>query len=261
MWAGLSCCCNLTDLQGLLWGIAFSWGFAIVTHIVWGLSNSFFFSHSISSVDQAKATHIFSLNILTLSNKPSCTSLPSHCSLYWTQSFSSNSPYVLFLISSVYQVFYSDVNKIFNLSCKHWYLIYRVLSNNVVFCLLREYQGIISALVFSDCWQPNLLAVPVHLWCAGLLCICYWWTRLFFNGYFRSFGTEFLKYWKLFGSLLLLCLFQYFLLNFSCILTCEIPSEFLQLWSSGFQFPLKMASLTLFHLTFTTSFHSTQWFF
>lgn len=188
-----------------------------------------------------KATHAFSPNILTLSNKPSCTSLPSHSSLYLTQSFSRSCPYVLFLISPVYQVFYSDVNKIFKSSSKHWYLIHRVLSNNVVLCLLRVPRHHLSScfLILLTAKPPGCPCAPV-CWCPLHLLL----VDSIFNGYFRSFGTEFLKCWKLFGALLLLYLLQYFLLHFLCILTREIPSGFLQLWSSGFQFPLKMVRLT-----------------
>lgn len=117
-----------------------------------------------------KATHAFSPNILTLS-----TSLAAHLYLptlacIWLSLSVGAVLTFYFWFHQFIRFFYSDVSKIFKSSSKHWYLIHRVLSNNVVLCLLR-----VPRHHLSSCFLILLLAVPVHL-CAGVLCICYWWT-------------------------------------------------------------------------------------
>lgn len=69
----LSCCCNPTDLQGLLWGFVFSWDFVLVSHIGLGTEYLFFLLYCLFT-EPSQKLHMLLVLIFSLF----LTSLAAH---------------------------------------------------------------------------------------------------------------------------------------------------------------------------------------
>lgn len=165
----LSCCCNPTDLQGLLVGFVFSWDFLIVSSIGLGVT---VFSLTVSEPSQKLHTFFILIFRLFLTSLAEHLYLPTVACIWLRPSVGTVLMFYFWfhLFIRLVWCFFSDINKIFKLSCKHWYLIYRVLSNNVVFCPLRVPRHHLSSCFFkiltaklSSCPCAPVCWSPLHL--------------------------------------------------------------------------------------------------